>query len=236
MRLSGIGWSVLWLVLTACAGCRREASWAQPPGVINASAAAPAMPSKPITGNGFLSPFPIPSPLTPVFDHPERVGWPEWKRRAAQYEPLMHAAAARHGVDARWLWIIAFLETRFRPEAVSPRQARGLMQFTPATAKSYGLTDPHQPAAAIDAAAQFLRRLALRFGGRFDLVLAAYNAGEGAVDAYLRGYTLRLPNGRVINPRRLQTGGLPPFPETCNYVRRGLALERFLTNKKHGSR
>ena len=170
------------------------------------------------------------------YSYPERAGWPEWKRRAALYEPLMHLAASRHGVEARWLWIIAFLETRFRPEPVSLRQARGLMQFTPTTAKSYGLADPHQPAAAIDAAARLVRALAVRFGGRFDLVLAAYNAGEGAVDAYLRGYALRLPSGRVINPQRLQTGGLPPFPETRSYVRRGLALEQFLTNEKHGPR
>src|SRR5947209_3681867 len=58
----------------------------------------------------------------------------EWRERAAQYEPLIQSAALKHGVDARWLWIIAYLETRFRPELVSPKGARGLMQFMEATA------------------------------------------------------------------------------------------------------
>lgn len=153
----------------------------------------------------------------------------EWRARAAQYEPLIQSAALRHGVDARWLWIIAYLETRFRPELVSPKGARGLMQFTEATAVRYNLANPHDPAASIDAAARYLRDLTTRFGNRLDLILASYNAGEGAVDAYLKGYALRLPDGRVVNPHGLKLGGIPPYAETRNYVASGINLARLLS-------
>jgi hypothetical protein len=150
------------------------------------------------------------------------------RERAALYEPLFRSAAVRYGIDARLLWVIAFLETRFQPDLVSPVGARGLMQFMPTTAASYGLKNPDNPAESIDAAARYVRDLQARFGNRFDLILASYNAGEGAVDAYLKGYALRLPNGRVINPSRLKLGGIPPFTETRNYVAQGLAIARML--------
>jgi len=153
----------------------------------------------------------------------------EWRARAAQYEPLIQSAALRHGVDARWLWIIAYLETRFQPELVSPKGARGLMQFTEATAERYNLANPHDPATSIDAAARYLRDLSMRFGNRLDLVLASYNAGEGAVDAYLKGYALRLPGGRIVNPHALKLGGIPPYAETRSYVSNGLTIARQLS-------
>jgi hypothetical protein len=153
----------------------------------------------------------------------------DWRLRAARYEPLINSAALRHGVDARWLWVIAYLETRFRPELVSPKGARGMMQFTDATAARYNLADPHDAAASIDAAARYVHDLSRRFGNRLDLILASYNAGEGAVDAYLKGYALRRPNGRVINPQGLKLGGIPPYAETRNYVTNGLNLTRLLS-------
>ena len=153
----------------------------------------------------------------------------DWRSRAERYEPLFNSAALRHGVDARWLWIIAYLETRFRPESVSPKGARGMMQFIDATAARYDLVDPHDAATSVDAAARYVRDLQTRFGNRLDLILASYNAGEGAVDAYLKGYALRLPNGRVINPQGLKLGGIPPYAETRNYVANGLNLARLLS-------
>lgn len=150
------------------------------------------------------------------------------RARAALYEPLMHRAADKYGVDARILWIIAYLETRFQPDLISPVGASGLMQFMPATATAYGLKNPYNPAESIDAAARYVRDLQARFGDRFDLILASYNAGEGTVDAYLRGYALRLPTGRIINPRGQELGGIPPYIETRNYVARGLELARLL--------
>lgn len=151
-----------------------------------------------------------------------------WRVRASFYEPYLHRAAARYGVEARLLWTIAYLETRWQPERISRRGARGLMQLMPATARRYRVAEPHDAGASVDAAAQYLRDLTARFGPRPVLLLAAYNAGEGTVDAYLQGYALRLPGGRVINPRRLRLG-LPPYPETRRYVAQGLAILRRLT-------
>ena len=148
----------------------------------------------------------------------------ETLKRAAAYEPLMIAAGKRHGVDPRLLWTIAFLETRFRPDQVSRAGARGMMQFMPATARRFGLGDPHEPAASIDAAARYLRDLQVRFDHRLDLMLAAYNAGEYTVLAFRDGRQLTLSDGRIINPKGIKTGGVPPYRETRSYVRNGLAL------------
>jgi hypothetical protein len=143
--------------------------------------------------------------------------------RTRRYEPYLAESATKHGVDARLLWVIAWMETRFNPAAVSRKGARGLMQMMPATARRCNLKNPHEPAAAIDAAARYVRLLAARYGGRTDLVLAAYNAGEAAVDAYLMGRTIQAGN-KVINPGRLITGGIPPYRETREYVANGLRL------------
>jgi len=98
------------------------------------------------------------------------------------------------------------------------------MQFMPDTARRYGLRDPHDARAAIDAAAHYLRDLLVRFDGRLDLALAAYNAGEGTVDSFLTGRPLRLAGGKVINPSGLVTGGIPPYRETRAYVDSAIAL------------
>jgi len=152
------------------------------------------------------------------------------RMRAQRVEPAIASAATRYGVDPRVLWTIAFLETRFQPGLVSVKGARGLMQFMPGTAARYGLRNPHDANAAIDAAARYVRDLARRFNNRFELVLASYNAGEGAVEAYLKGVSLRTPDGRVINPNRIRAaGGIPPYTETREYVARGLLIARGLT-------
>ena len=100
------------------------------------------------------------------------------------------------------------------------------MQFMPETAARYGLNNPHDPKAAIDAAARYFRDLLRKFDGRIDLAFAAYNAGEGAVGAFKNGRALRLSNGKVINAARLVTGGIPPYRETQNYVRLAIDLLR----------
>lgn len=143
--------------------------------------------------------------------------------RARPYEHDMRTAAARYGLDPLLLQVVAYLETRFTPSAISPRGARGLMQFMPATAARYRLRNPHHPPAAIAAAAQYLHDLSLRFQHRADLVLAAYNAGETTVEAYQSGRTIQ-QGTRVINRQGKITGGIPPYRETRNYVARGLKL------------
>jgi hypothetical protein len=157
-------------------------------------------------------------------------------RRARAYEPYIAQSAARHGVDPRLLWTIAYLESRFRPEAVSYKGgrpcARGMMQFVPGTAARYGLSNPHDPEPAIDAAARYVRDLTARFGGRLDLILAGYNAGEGAVEAFRDGRRLVLPTGKVINPSGVRTGGVPPYGETRGYVSHGASVFSNITAAK----
>src|SRR5215217_922847 len=146
------------------------------------------------------------------------------RERARLYEPYIAAAARKYGVDPRVLWTLAYLETRFRPELISPKNARGLMQFMPATAARFNLKNPHDAAAAIDASARYVRELTVQFDGRLDLVLASYNAGESAVECYRSGRTIRTSGGKVINPRGIKTSGVPPYAETRSYVRRGLLV------------
>ena len=98
------------------------------------------------------------------------------------------------------------------------------MQFMPATAVAYGLQNPHDPRAAIDAAAHYLRDLLRKFGGRVDLALAAYNAGEGTVESFQTGRPLVLASRKIINPHRLITGGMPPYRETQQYVKSAIVL------------
>jgi soluble lytic murein transglycosylase-like protein len=144
--------------------------------------------------------------------------------RAMRLEPFIVAASIRYGVDARILRAICFVESRYRINVVSPKGARGPMQFMPDTAARYGLRDPHNPEQAIDAAARYFRDLLRKFGGRVGLAVAAYNAGEGAVSSFMTGKPLILTNGRIANARGLVTGGIPPYPETQRYVRSILTL------------
>jgi len=71
-----------------------------------------------------------------------------------------------------------------------------------------------------------------RFDGHLELILAAYNAGEGAVEAYRYGKRLTLPNGQVINPSGIITGGIPPFTETRDYVARGRVIFSAVTSRR----
>ena len=153
--------------------------------------------------------------------------------RADRYTPLIAQAALKYQIDPRLLWTIAYLETRFQPESVSAKGARGMMQFMPSTAARYGLLTlqkMHDPNASIDAAARHLRDLMSRFDNRVALILAAYNAGEGSVVAYRSGQRLSLPGGQIINPRQIRTNGVPPYPETLGYVARGQVILEQLTS------
>jgi hypothetical protein len=127
--------------------------------------------------------------------------------RGAAYDYAMKDAGLRYSVDPHLLWTIAYLESRFRPRLVSRKGARGLMQLMPATGRRYGLVslnDLHDPLRSIDAAARYVSDLCAMFGGRVDLVLAGYNAGENAVIS--SGYRV------------------PRYAETRSYVARGVSL------------
>jgi soluble lytic murein transglycosylase-like protein len=144
--------------------------------------------------------------------------------RARRIEPFITESSRRYGVDPRLLRILCFIESRYRLDAVSPKGARGPMQFMPETAKRFGVRNPHDPQQAIDAAARYLRDLLRKFGGRLDLALAAYNAGEGTVESFQTGRPLILAGGKIINRRGQITGGIPPYRETQDYVRSAIAF------------
>jgi len=148
--------------------------------------------------------------------------------RARLFEPTIEKAARSEGVDPLILWTIAYNETRFRPWLTSPKNAQGLMQFMPATAARFGLANPYEPSSSLLAAAKYVKYLGRLFDGKLESVLAAYNAGEGTVSAYLYGRELRV-NGRVINASRRRTAsGLPPYKETLGYVTQGVEIYRWL--------
>jgi len=148
--------------------------------------------------------------------------------RAEFFEKEIAEVARKEGVDPLLLWAIAYNETRFRPWLRSPKNAQGLMQFMPATATRFGLSDPYEPTSSLQAAARYVKYLSELFGGRLESILAAYNSGEGTVLAYLQGKSI-LSNGKLINPSARRTiGGVPPYRETSNYVSQGLRIYRWL--------
>jgi len=118
------------------------------------------------------------------------------------YAQPIARAASHWSVSAALLAAQLYVESNFNPFAVSAAGARGIAQFMPATARSYGLADPHDAPAAIDAQAHLMRDLLRRFGS-IPLALAAYNAGPGAVE---------------------RCGCIPPYRETQAYVARVLGL------------
>lgn len=148
--------------------------------------------------------------------------------RARLFEPSINRIARSEGVDPLILWTIAYNETRFRPWLTSPKNAQGLMQFMPATASRFGLTNPYEPVESITAAARHVKYLGRIFDWRLESILAAYNAGEGTVNAYLQGRALRV-NGKSINAGRRTTNfGIPPYTETIAYVAQGVRIYRSL--------
>jgi soluble lytic murein transglycosylase-like protein len=118
---------------------------------------------------------------------------------------LVAETAGRYGVDVKLAQAVVKVESDYDPRAVSSKGAKGLMQLMPAVAQAYAVSDPFDAAANLDAGMRHLRGLLDRFKNDVSLALAAYNAGLLAVAKY---------------------GGVPPFPETQQYVRRIMALAR----------
>jgi soluble lytic murein transglycosylase-like protein len=108
-------------------------------------------------------------------------------------------AARQHGLDEALISSVIFAESNFNPTAVSPKLAQGLMQLIPSTAARYSVTNIFDPAQNISAGTHYLKDLLDQYHGNLQWALAAYNAGPERVDLY---------------------HGIPPYPETVNYVRR----------------
>lgn len=123
-------------------------------------------------------------------------------RNKNAYDALIADAANRHQIDPALMKAIMHTESGFNANARSPVGAQGLMQLMPATARRFGVSNAWDPAQNIEGSAKYIRWLLTRFNGRVEHVLAGYNAGEGNVDKY---------------------GGIPPFRETQDYVRRVLS-------------
>lgn len=114
-------------------------------------------------------------------------------------QDLVAAAASRYGVDAELITSVIAAESNFNPKAISPKNARGLMQLLPETAARLGVKDVFDPKENIDAGTRYLRELLETYHNNLTLALAAYNAGPDRVQQY---------------------GSVPPFRETVSYVRR----------------
>jgi soluble lytic murein transglycosylase-like protein len=123
-----------------------------------------------------------------------------WTSGNARIDSLIKVNAARFGVDPYLVFCVIEQESQFKQYARSPKGAQGLMQLMPGTARRLGVRRPYDPAENIMGGTRYLKELMTMFDGRVDLVLASYNAGEGAVMKY----------GRNV----------PPYRETRDYVKK----------------
>ena len=114
-------------------------------------------------------------------------------------EKLVREAAERHHVDPALVRAVIQTESNWNPGAMSRKGAVGLMQLIPTTAQRFGASDAFNPKQNVDAGVRYLKTLLERYNGNLDLALAAYNAGEGAVD---------------------RAHGIPAYRETRNYVQK----------------
>jgi soluble lytic murein transglycosylase-like protein len=129
--------------------------------------------------------------------------------RRKAYDAIIQDAAHRHHVDVALVKAVIRAESDFVARAVSPKGALGLMQLMPATAHMHNVWRVFEPRQNVEGGVTHLRYLLDRYGGNLRLALAAYNAGEKAVDAH---------------------GGVPPYPETWEYLARVL---RFRDSYQH---
>jgi soluble lytic murein transglycosylase-like protein len=133
------------------------------------------------------------------------VSWEKVPLNTRSYSREIHSAAAFNSVDESLIRAIIHAESAYQPDARSPKGAQGLMQLMPATAAEMQVTNPFDPAENIEGGTRYLSQLLAEFNGDIELATAAFNAGASAVYKY---------------------GGVPPYDETREYVRRVRILYR----------
>jgi len=139
----------------------------------------------------------------PSTSHPAGLAKAGLLIRASSYDGLVRQAARAYQMDEALVRAVIHTESAFNPSAVSSKGASGLMQLMPGTANRYGVRDIFDPVENVYAGVHYLHDLKQMFNGNMQLTVAAYNAGENAV---------------------LRYGGIPPYPETINYVSRVIDL------------
>ncbi len=132
--------------------------------------------------------------------------------KGADLPALVEAIARRRGLDPKLVRAVVEVESAFRPDAVSPKGATGLMQLMPRTASELGVADPLDPEANVDGGVRYLIQLLDLYNGDVQKALAAYNAGPGAVARH---------------------NGVPPFRETRDYVRK--VMKKYKTKEATAS-
>jgi soluble lytic murein transglycosylase-like protein len=128
---------------------------------------------------------------------------------SSPYGQLIYDVAVSHSVSPQLVAAMIRVESSFNPRAVSRKGACGLMQLLPATARRFGVRkkkDLFDPQKNLEAGVRYVKWLTQRFGGDVEKILAAYNAGEGAVERF---------------------GGIPPYRETQRYVEKVFGILRF---------
>lgn len=116
---------------------------------------------------------------------------------ASGIDEAIEQIAAQVSLQPQVIHSVIKVESNYDPSAISPKGAQGLMQLIPATARRFGVSNVFNPAENIQGGSKYLKYLLDLYGGNYGLALAAYNAGEAAVARY---------------------GGVPPYPETRNYL------------------
>jgi soluble lytic murein transglycosylase-like protein len=129
----------------------------------------------------------------------------EAEQQRTPIERLVYGIAPRYAVDPELALAMISVESNFDPAAVSPKNAQGLMQLIPETAQRFGVKRVFDPVDNINGGLAYIRWLLAFFKGNVQLVIAAYNAGEGAVEKYR---------------------GIPPFAETRRYVQKITGMYR----------
>jgi soluble lytic murein transglycosylase-like protein len=150
-----------------------------------------------VTSKPVLEQRVVEAPVAPRVISPVVVSAAPKAPLATGIDEAVEQIAAQVSLPPQLIHSVIKVESNYNPFAISPKGAQGLMQLIPSTARRFGVANVFNPAQNIEGGSRYLKYLLDLFGGNYALALAAYNAGEAAVVTY---------------------GGVPPFPETQNYL------------------